>query len=533
MVEERGDFRMATAEARVHVSEFTNEPFVDFSKPENKRAMEAALKKVEAEFGREYPMYIGGKKIITTEKMISTNPSHPKQVIGVFQAATAEHANQAVEASAKAFETWKRVPAEKRVEIIFRAAEIIRKRKFEISALICAEVGKSWIEADADTAETIDFLEFYGREMLRFAGQHPVTPQKGEKNYLIYIPLGVGVVIPPWNFPAAIAAGMTVAALVTGNTVILKPSEESPTVAAKVVEILYEAGIPEEALNFLTGAGAIVGDALVKHPKTRFIAFTGSKEVGLLISEAAGKKAPGQIWIKRAVLEMGGKDATIVDEEADIDAAVEGVAAAAFGYQGQKCSACSRAIVSEKIYDTFVEKLVDRAKKITVGPSEDPGNYMGPVVSNMAMEGILGYIDVGKREGKVVLGGGRAPGDGYFIQPTIIANVPPKARVAQEEIFGPVLAVIRARDFDHALEIANDTEFGLTGAVYSRNAEKIEKAEEAFHVGNLYLNRKCTGAMVGAHPFGGFNMSGTDSKTGGKDYLLHFLQAKSIAEKVS
>src|ERR1700686_5044249 len=522
---------MATAESKIQVSEFTNEPFVDFSRPENKRAMDAALKKVEAQFGREYPMYIGGEKIITTAKMTSTNPSHPKQVIGVFQTATAEHANQAVEGAAKAFDTWKRVPAETRIEMIFRAAKIIRERKFEISALICAEVGKSWVEADADTAETIDFLEFYGREMLRFAGQHPVTPLKGEKNYLIYIPLGVGVVIPPWNFPAAIAAGMTVASLVTANTVILKPSEESPTVAAKVVEILYEAGIPREALNFLTGAGEIVGDALVKHPKTRFIAFTGSKEVGLLISEVAGKRVPGQIWIKRAVLEMGGKDATIVDEEADIDAAVEGVALAAFGYQGQKCSACSRAIVSEKIYDTFMEKLVERAKKITVGPSEHPGNYMGPVVSSMAMEGILGYIDVGKREGKVVLGGGRAPGDGYFIQPTIIANVPPKARVAQEEIFGPVLAVIKARDFDHALEIANDTEFGLTGAVYSRNPEKIEKAEEAFYVGNLYLNRKCTGAMVGAHPFGGFNMSGTDSKTGGKDYLLHFLQAKSIAEK--
>src|ERR1700738_39857 len=399
-------------------------------------------------------MYIGGQKVITTEKKASTNPSQPSQVIGVFQSASVEQANQAVGAAAKALEAWKRVPAEQRVQCLFRAAQILRERKYEMNALIVYEAGKTWPEADADTAETSDFLEFYGREMLRLAGPQKVVPMKGEKNYLVYIPLGVGVVIPPWNFPAAIAAGMTVASLVTGNTVILKPSEESPTVAAKVVEILYEAGIPREALNFLTGAGEIVGDALVKHPKTRFIAFTGSKKVGLLISEAAGKKVPGQIWIKRAVLEMGGKDATIVDEEADIDAAVEGVALAAFGYQGQKCSACSRAIVSEKIYDTFVEKLVERAKKITVGPSEDPGNYMGPVVSSMAMEGILGYIDVGKKEGKVVLGGGRAPGDGYFIQPTIIANVPPKARVAQEEIFGPVLAVIKARDFDHALEIA-------------------------------------------------------------------------------
>src|ERR1700756_4361422 len=521
---------MATAEA-IRRSEFTNEPFVDFSNPENKAAMQAALTKVAAEFGKEYPMYIGGEKVFTTAKMMSSNPSHPSQVIGVFQVATAEHANQAVLAATKAFESWKRVPAERRADCLFRAAKIVRERKFEISAWICYEVGKSWAEADGDTAETIDFLEYYGREMLRLAGPQPVTPMPGEKNFMVYIPLGVGAAIPPWNFPAAIATGMTAAALVAGNTVVLKPSEESPVIAAKMVEILYEAGVPKEALQFFTGEGEVAGDALVKHPKTRFIAFTGSHDVGLLISEAAGKRQPGQLWIKRAVLEMGGKDATIVDEEADVDAAVEGVAQAAFGYQGQKCSACSRAIVSEKVYDTFVQKLVERAKKVTVGPAEDPVNYMGPVVSEGALKGILNYIEIGKREGKVVLGGGRAPGDGYFVQPTIIADVDPKARIAQEEIFGPVLAVIKARDFDEALQIANDTEFGLTGAVYSKNKAKLEKAEESFHVGNLYLNRKCTGAMVGAHPFGGFNMSGTDSKTGGKEYLLHFLQAKSIAEK--
>jgi 1-pyrroline-5-carboxylate dehydrogenase len=523
---------MATAEARLHVPEFTNEPFVDFSVAENKKAMEVALAKVAEEFGREYPMYIGGEKVFTNDKMISTNPSRPSQVIGVFQKANADEPGDAVEAAYAAFDHWKRVPTEKRVEIIFRAAQICRERKFELSALICYEVGKSWTEADADTAETIDFCEFYGREMLRLAGEHPVTPMKGEKNYLVYLPLGVGAVIPPWNFPAAIAAGMCAASLVTGNTVVLKPSEEAPAVAAKVVEIFYEAGVPREALNFITGLGEVAGAAMVKHAKTRFIAFTGSKEVGLTISEAAAKRAPGQIWIKRAVLEMGGKDATIVDEEADLDAAVEGVAQAAFGYAGQKCSACSRAIVSEKVFDVFVDKLVERSKKITVGPADDAANYMGPVVSAMAMEGILGYIDVGKKEGKLVLGGGRAPGEGYFVQPTIIADVDAKSRIAQEEVFGPVLAVIKARDFEHALAIANDTEFGLTGAVYSRNPQKIAKAEEAFFVGNLYLNRKCTGAMVGAHPFGGFNMSGTDSKTGGKDYLLHYLQAKSIAEKV-
>jgi len=523
---------MATAEARIHVSEFSNEPFVDFSKPENRQAMEDALKKVASEFGREYPMYIGGHKVTTATKRTSTNPSHPEQVIGVFQTATPEMAAEAVEAASKAFESWKRVPAEQRAECLFRTAKILRERKFEVNALICYEAGKTWPEADADTAETIDFCEFYGREMLRLAGPQKVTPMKGEKNYLKYIPLGVGVVIPPWNFPAAIAAGMTMASLVTGNTVVLKPAGDTPTVAAKFVEIAYEAGIPKEALNFLTGPGGEVGDTLVKHPKTRYIAFTGSKEVGLRISELAGKTSPGQVWIKRTVLEMGGKDSIIVDEEGDVESAVEGVVQSAFGYQGQKCSACSRAIVSEKIYDAFVQKLVERTRKITVGPSEDPGNYMGPVVSQSAMKGILDYIEVGKKEGKVVHGGGRAAGDGYFIQPTIIADVAPKARISQEEIFGPVLAVIKAKDFDHALEIANNTEFGLTGGVYSKNPAKLEKAQEAFHVGNLYLNRKCTGAMVGAHPFGGFNMSGTDSKTGGRDYLLLFLQAKTVAEKV-
>jgi 1-pyrroline-5-carboxylate dehydrogenase len=524
---------MATAESKLHAAEFTNEPFVDFSNPENRQKMESALKKVASEFTREYPMWIGGQKVETKEKRRSTNPSRPSEVIGVFQHATAEMARQAVEAASKAFDSWKRVPAEERADCIFRAAQICRERKFELAALVCYEVGKTWPEADADIAETIDFCEFYAREMLRLAQPQRLTPMKGEKNYLLYIPLGVGAIIPPWNFPCAIMAGLVSASLVTGNTVVLKPAGDSPTIAAKFVDILFEAGVPKEAVSFITGPGSEVGDVLVQHPKTRYIGFTGSKEVGLRISELAGKTVPGQIWIKRTVLEMGGKDSIIVDEEADMDAAVEGVVQSAFSYQGQKCSACSRAIVSEKIYDTFLQKLVDRTKKITLGPSDDPNNYMGPVVSKSAMETILNYIEVGKKEGRLLTGGGRGPGDGYFVQPTIIADVPPKGKISQEEIFGPVLAVLKARNFDDALEIANNTEFGLTGAVYSKNPAKIAKAEEAFHVGNLYLNRKCTGAMVGAHPFGGFNMSGTDSKTGGKDYLLLFLQAKSIAEKVS
>jgi 1-pyrroline-5-carboxylate dehydrogenase len=524
---------MATAEAKLHVPEFTNEPFIDFSNAENRKRMEEALKKVHSAFGQEYPMWIAGQKVITAVKKQSTNPSRPSEVIGVFQDASKEHAAQAVEAAHKYFDVWKKVPAETRAKCLFKAAQIVRERKFELNALVCYEVGKSWVEADADIAETIDFCEFYGREMLRLAEPLKLTPMRGERNYMVYIPLGVGAVIPPWNFPMAIMAGLVVASLVTGNTVVLKPAGDSPTIAAKFVDILHEAGVPKEAVQFLTGSGAVIGDVMVQHPKTRYIGFTGSKEVGLRIAELAGKTQPGQLWIKRTVLEMGGKDGIVVDEEADIDAAVEGTAQAAFGYQGQKCSACSRVIVSEKVYDTFLNKLVERTKKIKVGPSDDPNNYMGPVVSESAMKGILSYIEVGKKEGRLMTGGGRAAGDGYFVEPTIIADVDPKARLAQEEVFGPVLAVIKAKNFDHAMEIANNTEFGLTGAVYSKNPEKIRRAEEEFYVGNLYLNRKCTGAMVGAHPFGGFNMSGTDSKTGGKDYLLLFLQGKAVAEKVS
>jgi 1-pyrroline-5-carboxylate dehydrogenase len=524
---------MATAEAKLHVPEFTNEPFVDFLNPENRKKMQEALKKVASEFGREYPMWIAGKKVITTGKRRSTNPSRPSEVIGLFQDASKEQAVEAIEAANNYFHTWRKVPAEQRVRYILKAAQIVRERKYELAALVCYEVGKTWIEADADIAETVDFCEFYGREMLRLSEPQKLTPMRGERNYLTYIPLGVGAIIPPWNFPCAIMAGLVAASLVTGNSVVLKPAADSPTIAAKFVDILFEAGVPKEAVQLLTGSGGVIGDTIVQHPKTRYVGFTGSKEVGLRISELAGKASPGQIWIKRTVLEMGGKDGMIVDEEADIDAAVEGTAQAAFGYQGQKCSACSRVIVSEKVYDTFLNKLVERTKKITVGPSDDPNNYMGPVINESAMKTILGYIDVGKKEGRLVAGGGRAAGDGYFIEPTIIADVDPKARLAQEEVFGPVLAVIKARNFDHAMEIANNTEFGLTGAVYSKNPDKIRRAEEEFHVGNLYLNRKCTGAMVGAHPFGGFNMSGTDSKTGGKDYLLLFLQAKAVAEKVS
>src|SRR6266852_2314715 len=533
---------MATLEAPVrprttsHQGPFINEPFYDFTKEENARKMRAAIERVRGQLGREYDLIIGGQRVKTADKIKSLNPSKPSQVVGIHQKAGKEHVEPAMNAALKAFASWKNVPVEERASLLFRAADRMREHKMDYMAWLVFEVSKNWGEADADISETIDFCEFYAREALRFAKAETPVQMPGERDSLMYIPLGVGAVIPPWNFPCAIMAGMTLASIVSGNTVILKPSSDSPTIAAKFLEILYEAGVPRDVVSFVTGPGSTVGDALVAHPKTRYIAFTGSKEVGLHIGEQAAKKQPGQIWIKRTVLEMGGKDAIIVDDEADLDAAVEGVAVSAFGYQGQKCSACSRAIVTQKIYNTFLEKLKERVAKIRVGPAEDPGKYMGPVVNKSSMKSILDYIEVGKKEGKLIAGGGPAKtagGDGYFIEPTVIADVSPKARIAQEEIFGPVLAVIPAKDFDQALEFANDTEFGLTGGVYSRNPQKLEKAAQVFHVGNLYFNRKCTGAMVGAHPFGGFNMSGTDSKTGGKDYLLLFLQAKTVAEKVT
>jgi 1-pyrroline-5-carboxylate dehydrogenase len=511
---------------------FRNEPYADFSRPENRQGMERALAEVRAQFGREYELRIGGERFKTGDLLESRDPSRPQTIVGIHHKATPELARKAVESAFEYFSEWSRVPAGERSAMLLRAAAILRKRKFEFNAWLVYEAGKTWPEAEADISEGIDFCEYYAREMLRMAGSHATLQLPGEKDELVYLPLGVGLVIPPWNFPLAILAGMTVAALVTGNTVVLKPSSDTPTIAVKFGEVLLEAGFPERSFSVVAGSGAVVGDGLVQHPKVRFVAFTGSKEVGLRINELAAKPQPGQIWIKRVVAEMGGKDAIIVDREADLDAAVTGVLASAYGYQGQKCSACSRAIVDEAVYDEFLERLRKKAEALRVGPADDPENYMGPVINEGARRSILNYIEIGKREGRLITGGGPAEGDGHFIRPTIIADVAPEARIFREEIFGPVLAVTKARDLDQALEMANGTEYGLTGAVYTRNREKIEKAKERFFAGNFYINRKCTGAMVAAHPFGGFNMSGTDSKAGGPDYLLLFLQAKSIAEKL-
>jgi 1-pyrroline-5-carboxylate dehydrogenase len=454
--------------------------------------------------------------------------------VGLFQKAGKEEVEPAMKAALHAYETWKNTPFQERARLLLKVAELIRQRKHEFSAWMVFEVSKNWAEADADTGETLDFCEFYAREALRLAQSKPTLELPGERGYLWYIPLGVGIVIPPWNFPGAIMAGMTLAAIVSGNTVILKPSSDSPGICRFFFDLLREAGLPDGVVNFCPGAGATFGDALVSHPQTRFVAFTGSMEVGLHINSVAAAKQPGQIWIKRAVLEMGGKDAIIVEPDANLDAAVEGVAASAFGFQGQKCSACSRLILHEDIYEPFLEKLKARVEKITLGdPTGNPG--MGAVINKGSMDSILAYIEQGKKDGRLITGGRRRAdlGDGYFIEATVIADIPAKSRLEQEEIFGPVLAVTKSKNFDHALQIANDTEFGLTGAIFTTDAAKIEKGMREFHAGNLYINRKCTGAMVAAHPFGGFNMSGTDSKAGGPDYLLLFTQAKSIAVKQS
>jgi 1-pyrroline-5-carboxylate dehydrogenase len=530
---------MATAtlttsiQPRTPQGDFNNEPFVNFKTPDNARKMKAALDLVGSRLGREYELIIGGERLKTEGKICSLNPARPAQLVGLHQKAGAEHAEQAMQAALRAFEVWSKVSVAERASLLLGAAEIIRQRHFEFCAWLTFEVGKNWAEADADVGETIDFLEFYAREALRLAKATTPIQYPGERNELLYIPLGVGAVIPPWNFPFAIMAGMTAASIVTGNTVILKPSSDSPTIAAKFVEVLEEAGLPPGVVNFCPGSGETFGNAIVEHPRTRFIAFTGSKQVGLGIHERAAKTRQGQIWIKRTILEMGGKDSILVCADADFDAAVDGVVASAFGFSGQKCSACSRAIIEAPIYDVFVERVRERVAEWTVGdPAQNPS--MGPVVNKAALESMLGYIEAGKKEARLVAGGKAVemPDGGYFLEPTVFADVTPDATIAQEEIFGPVLALIKVESFEEGLKVANNTEYGLTGALYTADRNRLDQARREFHVGNLYFNRKCTGAMVGAHPFGGFNMSGTDSKAGGPDYLYLFTQAKSVAEKI-
>ena len=512
------------------IKPFKNEKLTDYSKKANLVKQKQALDKVRKNLGETYEIVIGGKKIKTVNKIHSYNPSNKEEIVASFYKGTAAQVDIAVETANKKFNEWKNVSPALRANYLFKAANIARRRKFEINAWMIFEAGKNFAEADADTAEAIDFLDFYGREMLRYSQEQPITPVLGEKNELVYIPLGVGVVIPPWNFPFAILVGMSSAAIVSGNTVVLKPSSDTPMMGRLFLEIMQEAGLPDGVLNFLPGSGAEVGDKLVSHPKVRFISFTGSMEVGIHINELAAKVQPEQLWLKRVVAEMGGKDSIVVDKETNIADAAKGVAASAFGFQGQKCSACSRAIVDQYVYKDFLRKLKMEVDKLKVGPAEK--NYpIGPVITLNAEKNVLHYINVGRKEGNLLAGGYKVGRNGYYIAPAIITDVKPAARISQEEIFGPVLAVIKSRNFDESIKIANNTKFGLTGSVYTTNKKKLEKAKKELFEGNLYFNRKCTGAMVGGHPFGGFNMSGTDSKAGGRDYLLLFMQGKLISEK--
>ncbi|HVR87309.1 MAG TPA: L-glutamate gamma-semialdehyde dehydrogenase [Planctomycetota bacterium] len=508
--------------------EFRNEPYLDFAR--DVQAREAQQKAIDSFVPVDCPLVIAGARHNTKASIVSHNPNQPRRIVGRAAKASKAQAEKAIRTAHDAFSSWSKTPPGARADILFRTAEVLRRRRHELNATLILEAGKSWGEADADTAEAIDFCSFYAHEMRRYAQDQPLHPTQGERGHLRYQALGVGVVISPWNFPCAILAGMTTAALVTGNTVVLKPSSLAPVIGYQVVEALEEAGLPKGVLSFLPSSGGEIGDLLVDHPLTRFISFTGSREIGLRIHERAARVQAGQRWIKRTVIEMGGKDAIIVDDDADLESAATGIVASAFGYQGQKCSACSRAILVAGVHDRVLDLVVQKTKALKLGDVSDPEVQMGAVIDEKQMEKVLEYIKIGGREARLVLGGQKLPGEGYLVEPTIFADVPPQSRIAREEIFGPVLSVMKAADFEAALQMANDSEYGLTGAYYGKS--HLTRASEEFYVGNLYLNRKCTGAMVGVHPFGGFDMSGTNAKAGGRDYLRLFLEAKVVAERI-
>jgi 1-pyrroline-5-carboxylate dehydrogenase len=509
---------------------YKHEPFTDFSVEENRIDFEKALRSVEKELGKDYPLIVGGERITTEKKIVSNNPSNKEEIVGVVSKANQEIAEAAIQAADQAFQTWRNVNPEERANILVRAAALIRRRKHEFSAWLVKEAGKPWKEADADTAEAIDFLEYYARQMIELKNGKSINSRVGEQNNYMYTPTGVCITISPWNFAFAIMAGTTVAPIVTGNTVLLKPASTTPVVAYKFVEVLEEAGLPQGVVNFIPGSGAEVGDYLVDHPKTALITFTGSRDVGVRLYQRAAIVQPGQNHLKRVIVEMGGKDTVVVDSEADLELAAQSIVTSAFGFSGQKCSAGSRTVVHQDVYEEVLERVVQLTKELSVGEPTTNEMYMGPVVDQGAFDKIMNYIEIGKEEGRLLTGGEGDDSKGFFIQPTVFADLKPEARIMQEEIFGPVLAFSKANDFDHAIEIANNTDYGLTGAVITKNRAHIEQAKRDFHVGNLYFNRNCTGAIVGYHPFGGFKMSGTDSKAGGPDYLVLHMQAKTISE---
>ena len=509
---------------------YQTEPYLDFSDPDTRQRFEATLAGVREQLGRDYPLVIDGERVDTGDYLTSVDPCLPTRVVGRSAKAKAPEIERAMEAATRAFGSWSRLGMEQRARALVKLAAVLRRRREELAAWEVFEAGKNYLEAIADVAEAIDFCEYYARQSLRLAGPLTTYDFPGEENTSTLRALGVGVVIPPWNFLLAILVGTTVGPVVVGNTVIVKPSPSTPIIAQKFMECVEEAGFPAGVINLLTGEDADLGDALVDHPRTRFINFTGSVATGLRINERAAKVHPGQTFLKRVFTEMGGKDALIVDETADLDLAADAAVGSAFGFQGQKCSAMSRLIAVEAIYDELLEKVLERTRGLRVGPAEENAD-VAAVINPKQYDKILAYIETGKQEARLVLGGGPAEGEGYFIQPTIFAEVPQSATIACEEIFGPVVSVMKARDFEHALEIGNATMYGLTGGLCSRDRMRIERARETFEVGNLYINRKITGSLVGIQPFGGLKMSGTNAKAGGPDYLRGFMEMRTVTER--
>ncbi len=512
------------------LEKFRNETYLDFSDPTHSKAQEEALEKVRSNFGNEHDLYINGEFVKGDAGTFkSINPSNLSETIGTFQMASKEQAFDALEKAWDAFESWQYVSAKKRADYLFKAADVVRRRRLEINAWMISEAGKSYLEADADTCEAIDFIDYYAHEALRIDdGMDVLEETWGDYNRTIYMPIGAGVSISPWNFPFAIFVGMAIAPIAVGNTVVAKPAPDTPKMGHLFAEILDEVGLPAGVFNYVSGGDIEVGENLAKHPKTRFISFTGSKAVGLHLSKIAADVVEGQKFMKRLVCELGGKNATVVDSDADLETASTEIVRAAFGFQGQKCSAGSRVVAHQDIYDELLEKVVEKTKALSVGDAKD-NHIAGPVVNQKAVDKIMSYIEIGKEEGRLMTGGKRADteNEGHYIEPTVFADISEDARIAQEEIFGPVTAFIKAKDTTDALRIANGVDYGLTGAYFSNDPKKLDRALREFRVGNLYINRKCTGALVGAQPFGGFKLSGTDAKAGGRDYLKYFLEPKS------
>ncbi|KAF5064647.1 1-pyrroline-5-carboxylate dehydrogenase [anaerobic digester metagenome] len=508
---------------------FENEPFADFTKESVRKAFIDAVAQVRSQLGREYPLIIGGKEVRTSDTLPSVNPANPSEVIGTICQASTKEIDLAIEAAKKAAPAWKALSPDERAGYLVKAAEVARKEIFTLSAWQTLEVGKQYDQAQADVAEAIDFLEYYAREMIRLGKPQRMGRAPGEMSQLIYQPKGIAAVIAPWNFPLAISCGMSAAAIVAGNPVLYKPAGPSSVVGFTLAEIFRKAGLPDGVFNYVPGRGSVMGDYLVEHPDVSLIAFTGSMEVGHRIINKASVVHPGQKQIKKVIAELGGKNAIIIDDDADLDEAIREVLHSAFAFQGQKCSACSRVIVVEPIYAKFIERLVEGARSLAVGPAEDPTYFMGPVVDDKAQANVLKYIEIAKSEGKLLVSSS-APTNGYYVPLTIVEGITPEHRIAQEEVFGPVLSVMKAKNFDQAIEWANSTRYSLTGAVFSRSPRHLERARAEFNVGNLYLNRGSTGALVERHPFGGFNMSGIGSKAGGPDYLLQFMDPRVVCE---